>query len=138
MAAEPVDEILMRPCRTSLIVLLALSGCWAASSSAPERSAELLSVQVPVRVVPRNPFTVVAIFGRGACESARPIIEAGTRELRLGLRLSPMPLPEGTACIALLVPDTVRAEVKPPYVLPYLVRLERREARDTLLLISRS
>ena len=138
MAAEPVDEATMHLCCTSLIVLLAMSGCRSTSSSAPERSAELLSVQAPARVVPGNPFTVVAIFGRGACDSARPIVEAGTRELRLGLRLAALPLPEGTACISLLVPDTVRAEVKQPYVLPYLVRLERRGARDTLLVITRN
>ena len=128
----------MHPYRASVIVLFALSGCRSASSSAPEQAAELLSVQAPARLAPNTPFTVVAVFGRGACDRARPVIEAGTRELRLGLRLSALALPEGAACISLLVPDTVRAEVKPPYVLPYLIRLERRGLRDTLLLITRS
>ena len=128
----------MHRCCALLLALFALSGCRSTSPSVSDRPAELLSVQAPARVTTGAPFTVLAIFGRGACDSARPIIEAGPRELRLGLRLAALPLPQGTACISLLVPDTVRTEVKPPYLLPYLIRLERREARDTLLVVMRS
>ncbi len=124
---------------TRLIVAAACSallGCHSTPTAPSEyRSAALERVSAPASVVPGSAFSVTGYYGRGACDDARPVREQSATGARLGLRLAAN-VPPGTACIMILLIDSVRVEVGAPYTLPYTVRFERYMQPDSVVVIT--
>ena len=126
------------PLRVPVLVAIccALLGCHSSPTAPREyRVAELLRVSVPESVLPGSAFPVTGYYGRGACDQTRPLREQSASGARLGLQLTTKDLPPGTACILILLTDSVKVDVAAPYTLPYTVRFERYGMADSVVVI---
>lgn len=106
-------------------------------TTAPRTShpAELLRVEAPKTVAPGSAFSVLAYYGRGACDSASPVTERALSGARLGLQLT-YSAPDGAVCPDILISESVSLQVTPPYSLPYTVRLQRPSGTDSVVVIA--
>lgn len=119
---------MLRPSRLSralaLGAVLALGGCGATTGPSGERRAELLRAIVPATAAPDQPFVVTAVFGRGPCDYPRAHVDRNPADVRIGMRVTPEPPPNGGTCQAMLRRDSLDVLVVPPFTLPFTVRLE--------------
>ena len=123
-------------CVTVLVAMCALLGCGSnATAPASEHPALLIRVHAPATVVPATPFSVTGYFGHGACDTARPVREVSATGAQLGMTVT-SDIPPGTMCIDILLVDSVRVDVVPPYTLPYTVRLQRYMMPDSVVVIA--
>jgi hypothetical protein len=110
------------------------------SPQAPEvdRSAEFLGARIPAAVAPGAGFAVVVYFGRGACEVGAPDVVQTPEGARIGVRVRPLAIPAGSACIAVLLRDSVVVAVGPSVTLPYTIRLQRPPSPDSVVIVRAS
>jgi len=122
------------------VATMLAAGCVAVACRSPaapvaDRPAEFLGARIPAAVRPGTAFTAVVYFGRGACEVAAPDVVQTSEGMRVSLRVRPVALPAGSACIAILLRDSVVVTVAPPVTLPYTIRLQRPPSPDSVVIV---
>src|SRR5690242_10330908 len=120
------------------VATIIAAGCGSPQEPAPEQPAALERARIPTVVPPDTDFRLVAYFVHGICDEARPVVELTSTGATLGLMLRPVPVPPGSACPDIALVDSVDAVVKPPFTLPYTVRLLRPEPSDSVIVVRAS
>jgi hypothetical protein len=120
----------LRPLPLALAGLVAIAGCKLVTDPVGE-AAWLMGAVVPAHVAPNQSFEVIGAYGRGACDERHPRTLRGIDDARIGLRL----VSTRQMCIAVLVVDSVKLRIDPPFSLPFLVRFERAGAADSVFVV---
>jgi hypothetical protein len=115
------------------VVGLGVLGCAGAPTSPVTELTELLGARVPTTAPAGAGFMVVGYFGHGACDRVTPIVEQTPSSLRMALvrQVDRTPQP----CVDILVGDSVVARVGAGATLPFTVRLARRGAGESVIVV---